>query len=185
MSVQAELEKLIALLAGSIFQGCFHPPAKAEDFAVLETKTGVSVGGGLKKLWSIANGAEDRQYGTPVFGVDTFGLAPCVFLSIEQAIGTWCELQEWDEFEDYEPRDSRIQPGRINPKWLPFAQFNMNATILFFDAAPSLSGAYGQIISFTHDPAGIHFLATTFEEFFKNSNALLRDSELNDWIRGT
>jgi cell wall assembly regulator SMI1 len=186
MSVNAELIELNKLLAGSIFENCFYSPAKSEDFAALESETGIVVNGGLKALWSIHNGAEYRLYGTPVFGVETYGLAPCGFLSIAQAIETWKRLQEWQEFVDNKPRDPRIQSGgRINSKWLPFAEFNGEETVLFFDATSSVGGTVGQIIAFQHDPDAMHFLATNFEEFFHNSNILLRDSELNNWIKDT
>lgn len=184
MSIELKFHELKALLSGSIFEGCFHGGASQYDFDELERRTNIAVVGGLRTLWSLANGAEYRQYGTPVFGVETDELTPCGFLSISEAIETRQRLlDEWAPFvEDLRLGDTRIAKLGINPGWIPFGEFNGEGTVLFYDSAPGPKGTVGQVIAFQHDPDGMYCLASSFDEFFSLSNRLLKDGDLNSWI---
>lgn len=186
MSVEQSFDELKSLLAGSIFEGCFHGGANENDLDTLEKQTGIVIAGGLRTLWSLANGAQYRKYGTPVFGVDIEGLIPCGFLSIDEAIETRKRLlEEWDPLpEDITHGDTRIAPLGINPGWIPFGEFNGEGTVLFYDSSPGPDGTVGQVIAFEHDPDGMYCLADSFDEFFLLSNALLKEDALRSWIAG-
>lgn len=164
MSINTEFQKIIQILSGSDFEGCFQPPATFNEILAVENITGISIDGGLRDLWLLANGAEYRRYGTPAFGVYTDEPTPCSFLSTQESIETWQNLfessknyeqdkirdaQKWKEAFgqdllaseiDYGPeetRDTRIKPVWSHPKWLPFATFNGYGTIVYYDADPN------------------------------------------------
>jgi cell wall assembly regulator SMI1 len=188
MSIDAEVRKVVEILAGSEFEGCFQPPATINQISALENKTGILVSGGLRELWLLTNGAQYRRYGTPAFGVYTDEPTPCGFLSTEQSVEAWQELVQWSiaNFEQGTPRDTRIKSGWANPKWLPFATFNGYGTVVFYDTDPNKGGQTGQIIAYQHDPDAIYLVANSFDEFFEKSNELLTtDASLIEWINKT
>lgn len=188
MSITTEFEKIIHILTGSEFEGCFNPPATQEQISELETITGIPIAGGLRELWLLTNGAQYRKYGTPAFGVYTNGAIPCDFLSIQESIKAWRDVQWEEDFDGYQqesPRDPRIKTGWSNSRWLPFAQFNGYGTVVYYDLDPGIDGQVGQIIAYQHDPDAIYLVANSFNEFFKMSNQLLvTNTSLVSWING-
>jgi cell wall assembly regulator SMI1 len=185
--IAEELQKTLGLLAGTVFDGVFNSPATPSEIAVLETVTGIKVDGGLRELWLLVNGAKYRQFGTPVFGVYTDCTAPCNFMSIQDSIRAWQNLQgqraDWSKYPQESPRDRRIRAGWSDPKWLPFAQFNGSSTVVYYDAHPKRGGKLGQIIAYQHDPDAIYFVAESIDDFFVQSNQLLAvDTNLIQWI---
>jgi cell wall assembly regulator SMI1 len=176
------------MLIGTPFEGSFRPPASEKDLNELEVVTQVPVSGGLRELWLLANGAEPRRYGTPVFCAITDGFMPCDFYSISKAIEKWRDPDAEEDFEGVEestPRDRRIKPGWVNPRWIPFGDFDEGSTLLYYDADPAPQGHIGQIIAYQHDPERIHYLARNFGNFFRKSNLLLRWlPPMRSWRRG-
>jgi cell wall assembly regulator SMI1 len=45
-----------------------------------------------------------------------------------------------------------------------------------FDADPTPSGDYGQIIKYTHDPDVIDYICPSFLAFFQRSNSILENA---------
>lgn len=187
MSVPSQFKRLVQILKGTPFEGALHSPASEGQLAQLEGALGFPIAGGLREMWLLANGAEYRRYGTPVFGVWTDRTSPCGFLAVEEVLVFGGQLPRDEDFAGYEeedPRDPRIEAGWFNSRWVPFAQFNGQGTIVFYDAAPGPAGRTGQIIAYQHDPDAMYFVAESFEEFFVKSNRLLKnDSALIEWIR--
>lgn len=75
----------------------------------------------------------------------------------------------YGEYVDPEPRDPRIRDGWYQDGWLPFAGFGGGTLLLLQDYSPFAAGRVGQIISFTHDPDSIGFVASSFTELLTPS----------------
>jgi cell wall assembly regulator SMI1 len=188
VSIERQYRKAERMLKGTPFEGTFRPPATGADLQGLESETGIEVIGGLRDLWLLANGSEYHRYGTPTFCAITDGVIPCGFYSIEEALEKWRDPESEEDFDGVEedpPRDPRIKAGWVNPRWLPFGDFDGGSTMLYFDADPASRGRHGQILAYQHDPEAIHLLSGSFDRFFWKSNLLLRWSpQMRSWRRG-
>jgi cell wall assembly regulator SMI1 len=188
VSIERQFRKANRLLKGTLFEGSFRPPATEKDLDELQIATGVTVSGGLRELWLLANGSEYRNYGTPTFCAFTEGFIPCGFHSISEAVKTWSDPDVEEDFEsvvETPARDRRIKPGWVNPRWIPFGYFDAGTTRLYYDADPAPQGSIGQIIAYQHDPERMHYIAHNFSGFFWRSNLFLQWlPPMRSWRRG-
>lgn len=91
----------------------------------------------------------------------------------DTAFERWQELYDMHRDLPYSnpDYDDRMQPFHIHKQWIPFAGYDEGD--LFFDAAPTEKGNYGQIIGVYQDFITVEWLAPDFTTFLKQSN---------DWI---
>jgi cell wall assembly regulator SMI1 len=174
--LQLELERLKFILESKQLKFSLDKGTTEETIAQVETKVGIHFDENLKDLWLLTNGSNYETW----FAVFSDELTPCSFPQIEDALKSWSWLEPYDKeiYEEWSDvdneRDSRIQPAFLHHQlWFPFAEFNGYSTSIYFDANPTESGKYGQIIVYQHDPDAIYYVAEDFLSFFKHSNDLL------------
>ncbi len=174
--LKIEVERLKFILESNGLNFNLSKGTTVENIAQVELKIGVKFDDDLKDLWLLTNGSDNELW----FVVFSDQLTPCSFSPIEDALECWSwfepydkvTYEEWSDFEN--ERDSRIQPVFLHHRlWFPFAEFNGYSTSIYFDANPTETGKYGQIIVYQHDPDAIYYVAENFLSFFKKSNDLL------------
>jgi len=145
------------------------PPATDAELVDLERQLGWLVPSPLRSAWLVANGGEAYS---PVFARPG-RLTGHDFLSVEQALAECESLRRrapsYEGYEEPDPRGTRIKEGWYQPGWLPFAGFGGGSLLLMIDVTPGSAGTIGQVISYTHDPDQIEFVAASFEEFLERS----------------
>jgi cell wall assembly regulator SMI1 len=181
-SVEEHLAGLRALVEGRGLT--WSPPKGATDLAIdaLAAATGVAIGPSLRALWRAMDGANLSLFGVEVVD-QTYSLG---FNSVAWAEKAWKfqqSLQQWDDDdEQHPPRDPRIAGGWYNPAWLPIADWNGEATVLFYDTAPAKGGTVGQILVYTTSPEyEMHYAADSLEEFMRVSFELV-SAKADDWF---
>lgn len=172
-----EVETLKRVLEGNGLEFAPRGGAGAELIAEVEAEVGITFDADLKEFWRMTNGS-DRNHSW--FAVFSDELTPCSFASVEDARECWSWLSPYDEpvYEEWNDetavRDARIQPAYlVHRLWFPIAEFNNFSTSVLFDGDPTAEGRYGQIIVYQHDPDAVYYVAESFLEFFRKSNALL------------
>jgi cell wall assembly regulator SMI1 len=149
--------------------------ASFEEIERLEKELQITFCQDLRDLWQFSNGSDYSDW----FAVVSDELTFCGFPNIKDAKEAWsCHLpfdesivEEWS-YPETNP-DSRIKPNiLVNRFWFPIAEFNGFSTKVMFDASPTQTGLYGQIIVYQHDPDAIYYVAESFLDFFKKSNDL-------------
>lgn len=95
------------------------------------------------------------------------------FLTIADALEERATMKKrsalYGEYVDPEPRDPRVRDGWFHDGWLPFAGFGGGTLLLLQDYSPTEAGRVGQILSFSHDPDSIEFVATSLSELLTPS----------------
>jgi cell wall assembly regulator SMI1 len=171
-----EIRRLEAILTaiGLVFQPAMG--ATSRQIEGIEQKIGYELSQDLKDFYRFSNGSNQKTWGI-VFSDE---LTPCSFPDLEDAYQCWSWFSPYDqtiynEWSDFSAtRDGRIQPNHLHHRyWFPIAEFNGYSTSIYFDADPTASGNYGQIIVYQHDPDAIYYVADSFLEFLKTSNDLL------------
>lgn len=142
-------------------------PAPAASIGSKEGRLGQDLPSELKELWSLANGG---AYGDPVFAVPNSNI-PYDLLSVGDCVEQHDSLSrrahQYEGYKDPQPRDPRIAKGWFSEGWFPFGDFA--GLLLILDYSPSSSGTRGQVISFSHDPDEMEFVASSFREFLVKS----------------
>ena len=176
--VRAEFERMTDILRRNGFHLTFDQPVLAHELSDAEAATGIRFDEGLRALYSLASGSLRRT----CLAVLTDELTPCCLVSLQDTVAWWREWLPYDDrihmqfWGDNGPRgevgrDPRIQPDCfVNRSWLPIAEFNGWSTAVYFDAAPTTKGSYGQIIAYQHDPDAVYFLAENIVGFLRISN---------------
>lgn len=102
---------------------------------------------------------------------------PFYLMSLDEMEETktyFCERDEWlaEHYpaEEVSKLDPEIKPYLFHEKWLPFATMAGGSLYLMLDLDPSDQGAYGQIISYVHDPDFVYYVAASFTELLRESN---------------
>lgn len=137
----------------------------------------------LAAMWSLTDGS--RPY-HPIFARPGF-LTGYDLLSVSQAINAR-ETQrsaapQYDGYEEEQPRDTRIRPGWFQHGWLPFGSFGGGSMLLILDLSPSEEGTRGQVITYTHDPDQIDYVASGFSEFLSMSRQAFEE-EAEELLEG-
>jgi cell wall assembly regulator SMI1 len=154
-----------------------NPGAKEAIISSFEESFGHKLDPDLRKVWLTIDGSED--FTSPLFcrpGYYT-GLS---LLPISKASTILNSLVKaapnYNGYKESKPRDPRIDENWFPAGWLPFASFGGSTILLMQDYSPSSLGKIGQVISYTHDPDGINFIAESFSEFLDASLADLEGS---------
>jgi cell wall assembly regulator SMI1 len=178
--LQEQIGRLKAILASVEFPFIAAAGASEEEIIEVEQRTGIEFDADLRSLWKFSNGA--AKHGPPWFAVMTDELTGCDLASLKEGVEAWhwfeniSELTHAEWFDDT-PRDARIRPRALHHRgWFPIVEFNGFSTAAYFDADPSPSGNYGQIIAYQHDPDAIYYVADNLLQFFKESNDQLESN---------
>lgn len=170
MSIENDFESLKRGLKGrEWYAQSFNPPATDDDFERLRRDTGVSVRGGLRKLWSLANGAEKEASVFDAWVEQEDYEISCAFLSITESIWLWEIAHDFEGTGRGRGRSDKIKNGWFRKGWIPFASCNGSSTIIYYDTDPSPTGSNGQIIVYDDDPAFVHWHSRTLGELLKQS----------------
>lgn len=165
------IEKLRHLYAKQGLALTLRRPASAGLLNAIEAEIGCELDKDLRSAWLEANGGEEWR---PVFARPGH-LTAYDFLPVEEALrqreGMRQRSPRYANYEDPEPRDSRIRAGWFQLGWLPFASFDGATLLLMQDYAPTSVGRPGQIIAFTHDPDRIQYIAPDFASLLRESLA--------------
>ncbi len=152
-----------------------EPGADEATLGQAEERLGVALDAGLRSLWQHANG--ERSGWATVFARPGY-FTGYSLLSVNEALagreGMRQRNPQYVGYEEREPRDPRIAPGWFKQGWLPFAAFGGATLLLLVDASPGPGGRRGQIISFTHDPDAMGYVAASMEEFLAGSLQMLQ-----------
>jgi cell wall assembly regulator SMI1 len=176
MSIEQDFGQLKKLLKGQDGRAqVFNPPATADDFEELRRVTGVSVRGGLRTLWSLANGAETDAPAFDAWVEQEDCIIECDFLSISQAIELWQMAHDF-EGGGRGTRSDKVKPGWFRKRWIPFASFNISSTVIYYDADPSPTGTNGQILVYDDDPPFVHWHSRSLGAFLKQAVRLQLDA---------
>jgi cell wall assembly regulator SMI1 len=171
--LQAELERLQALLARHGAPFTRRPGASDLDVARAERRTGIRMDEDLRALYRFSNGSE---YEESWFAVHTDQLQAFRLCPLDEV----CTLHGWQRTQldaarnnGGVPWDPRARRYDSHTRWLPFADFGNGNALLLFDADPAPGGHYGQVLSYQHEPDAIRYCATGLVALLRESNALL------------
>lgn len=154
-----------------------EPGADEATLASAESALGFALEASLRGIWRHANG-EGSGWAT-VFARPGY-FTGYSLLSVAEALaereGMRQRSPRYAGYEDPRPRDPRVAPGWFQEGWLPFASFGGATLLLLVDASPGPGGRSGQVISFTHDPDAMGYVAASMEEFLAGSLQMLQDN---------
>lgn len=174
MSIERDFESLKMGLKGREWRAqSFNAPATKDDFDRLRKATGVSVNGGLRKLWALANGAESEANVFDAWVERENYKISCAFLSITESIWLWEMAHDFEGAGRGRGRSDKVKSGWFRKGWIPFASYNISSTIIYYDTDPSPTGPTGQIIVYDDDPEFVHWHSRSLGEFLKKSVRLL------------
>lgn len=177
MQFKDYLAQLTALYVQAEVNLQLQAPASPEEIAALESSYGYRLPVELKNAWLHGNGGATDQH---LFARPGY-LTGFDFLSIDDALKERAGmLRRSPQYANYRyeqgsPRDARISPGWYEPGWLPFAKYGGATLLLILDFSPTTQGQAGQIITFTHDPDCIDYVAPSFDVFLRDSLNMLRE----------
>lgn len=168
------LKKLEKIYAKHDVEWSAKAGATEAQLAAAERELGFALDPGLRAAWSAMNGSDDDVW---VFARPEY-LSSYEFLSLDAALAEHASIRQWvskyADYEDPEPRDARIRPGWFHEGWLPFANFSGATLMLIQDYSPAAGGRVGQIISFSHDPDRITYVAADFADYLKRSMSTIQ-----------
>ncbi|MGO1073456.1 SMI1/KNR4 family protein [Lysobacter sp. CA199] len=134
-----------------------------------ENTLGFALDPGLRAAWGAMDGSDEDIW---LFARPDY-LSSYEFLSVTDALAQRESMRrragKYAGYEDPEPRDARIRPGWFHEGWLPFANFAGATLMLIQDYSPAPGGRAGQILSFSHDPDRIEYVAADFGDYLKRS----------------
>lgn len=162
-----EVDRLKAVLdrLGLTFETA--DPSTAIEVEWAETDTGITFNDDITALWIVVGGS--RECNSFVTDIDYHGYRLC---TLDEGLYEWSSTEEFF-FEKDEVGPVEIQPHfRRHPGWFPIAE-TVSRDLLFFDAAPTSKGKYGQIIEYSREPESVYLVADSFIEMFQRSNDIL------------
>ncbi len=181
-ALHQQIERLREIFADNGFQMPLASPATAAQIEAVEIETGIAFDADLREFYQTTNGSSRFAW----LAVQTDGLTPCTFPTLEKCFEWWREWLPYDAgvHEQFGPaedeRDARLQPQHyVHRRWFPIAEFNGWGTTVFFDADLTSEGTFGQVIAYQHDPDAVYFVADSFLDFLILSNDLLQQNAAN------
>lgn len=144
-------------------------PAPSTTLDAAEGALGFVLDTDLRSAWLSANGSPEWE---AVFSNPGYE-STYKFLSVAEALQQRTNMEarspRYADYVQEAPRSEKIQSGWFQKGWLPFASFGGATLLLIQDYSPSSAGQPGQIISFTHDPDSINYVAPNFSVFLEGS----------------
>ena len=192
--VKVELKRVRRVFKRLGIEFKIRPGLSPHSIRFVEAVVGLRLDNHTRAMWRLADGSGDDYWFLDGGESDPLWCTPCQFSSLSDSLlKLWsqgCISDESEgppsddeedfgqEFEQY--ADPEIQPGILQHKlWFPIAQ-STGITVLRFDAIPAMSGNYGQLIRFVHDPDSVSLVAKDFISFFRAYNQVLESALQKD-----